>query len=74
MPFYQLNGKHICALAAFEEHVALNPFAPASVFVDPIGKLEGSGKTSRMFKVRTASDIDSASIPRWLNAAVAANS
>ncbi len=74
VPVYQLNGKNICALAAFKEHVALNLFAPASVFIDPNKKLEGSGKTSRMRKVRTAGDIDSASIQRWLKAAVAANS
>jgi hypothetical protein len=73
IPIYALNGKNICALAAFKEHVAINFFAPPSVLVDPGKKLEGSGKSSRLLKVRTASEIDSASILRWLKAAVAAN-
>lgn len=72
VPFYQRNGKNICALASFKDHVAINFFAPPSVLVDPGKKLEGSGKGSRMLKVRTAGDIDSASILRWLKAAVAA--
>ena len=73
VPFYQLNGKSICALASFKDHVGLNFFAPPSAFVDPSKKLEGSGKANRMLKVRSAGDIDSASILRWLKAVVAAN-
>ncbi len=73
VPFYQLNGKNICALASFKDHVAINFFAPPSAFVDPEKKLEGSGKGNRMLKVRSAGDIDSASILRWLKAVVAAN-
>ena len=74
VPFYQLNGKNVCSLAAFKEHVGINFFASPTVLVDPKKKLEGGGKTMRMLKVRTASDIDSASILRWLKATVAANS
>jgi len=73
VPFYQVNGKNICALASFKDHVGINFFAPPSVFVDPGKKLEGSGKGNRMLKVRTAADVDSASILRWLKAVVAAN-
>ena len=36
-------------------------------------RAESGGKTMRMLKVRTAADIDSASILRWLKATVAAN-
>jgi hypothetical protein len=72
VPFYQLNGKNVCSLAAFKEHVGINFFASPTVLVDPNKKLEGGGKTMRMLKVRTASDIDSASILRWLKATVAA--
>ena len=72
VPIYQLNGKNICALASFKDHVAINIFAPPRVLVDPKHKLEGGGKTSRLLKVRTAGDIDAASISRWLKAAVAA--
>ena len=72
VPIYAQNGKQVCALASFKEFVAINFFAPPKLLVDPGKKLEGSGKTSRMLKVRTATDIDSASILRWLKAAVAA--
>ena len=69
VPFYQKHGKNVCALAAFKDHVAINFFASPDVLVDPDRKLEGSGKSNRMLKVRTAKDIDSASIRRWLRAA-----
>jgi len=69
---YAVNGKNVCALAAFKDHVAINFFAPSHVFVDPGKKLEGAGKTSRLLKVRAAADIDAAGIQRWLKAAVKA--
>jgi len=72
VPFYQRNGKSVCSLAAFKDFVGINFFASPSVLVDPGKKLEGGGKTMRMLKVRTASDIDSVSIARWLKATVAA--
>ena len=74
VPIYAQNGRNICALATFKDHVGLNFFAAPSALVDPKKKLEGEGKTSRMLKVRTAADIDAPSITRWLKAAVAANS
>jgi len=73
VPIYARNGKNICALASFKENVAINFFAPPNVLVDPGKKLEGGGTSSRMLKVRTTGDIDSAAILRWLKAAVAAN-
>lgn len=74
VPFYTgRNGKSICALAAFKETVAINFFAPPEVLVDPRKRLEGAGKKNRMLKVASAADLDSASILRWLKAAVAAN-
>jgi hypothetical protein len=73
VPFYQLKGKNICALASFKDHVAINFFAPPNAFVDPGKKLEGSGKGNRTLKVRSSGDVDSASILRWLKAVVAAN-
>ena len=69
VPFYQRNGKDVCALAAFKDHVAINFFASPSALADPSKKLEGGGKSSRMLKVRSAGDIDAASIQRWLKAA-----
>ena len=75
VPFYAVkNGKSICALAAFKDHVAINFFAPPTALADPGKKLEGSGRGNRMLKVSTAADIDSPSIQRWLKAAVAASS
>ena len=73
VPFYQRNGKNVCSLAAFKDFVGINFLASPSVLVDPKKQLEGGGKTMRMLKVRSASDIDSASIVRWLKAVVAAN-
>jgi hypothetical protein len=71
VPFYQRNGKNVCALASFKDHVGINFFASPSALPDPHKKLEGSGKSNRMLKVRNAGDIDSASITRWLKAAAA---
>jgi hypothetical protein len=69
VPFYQRYGKDVCALAAFKDHVAINFFATPSALSDPGKKLEGGGKSSRMLKVRSADDIDAASIQRWLKVA-----
>ena len=74
VPIYAQNGRNICALATFKDHVGLNFFAPPGALADPKKRLEGEGKTTRMLKVRTAADIDGPSITRWLKAAVAANS
>jgi hypothetical protein len=73
VPFYQKDGKNVCSIAAFKEHVGINFFAPPHVLVDPGKKLEGGGKGMRMLKVRRPEDIDSASIQRWLKATVAAS-
>lgn len=74
VPFYQLNGKNVCSLAAFKEHVGITFFASPTVLVDPGKKLEGESKGMRMLKVRRGEDIDSTSITRWLKATVAASS
>jgi hypothetical protein len=74
VPIYAQNGKNVCALATFKDHIGLNFFAPPSALADPKKKLEGEGKTSRMLKVRSAADIDGPSITRWVRVAVAANS
>lgn len=73
VPIYARKGKNVCALACFKDHVAINFFAPPAALADAKKKLEGSGKTSRLYKVRAAGDIDGASVTRWLKAAVAAN-
>src|SRR5438067_11390541 len=72
VPFYQVNGKNVCALASFKEHVGINFFAPPAALADPGKKLEGSGKSNRMLKVRNTADLDKAAIRRWLKAAATA--
>ena len=74
VPIYQVNGRNVCSIAAFKEHVGINFFASPDDLLDPGKKLEGGGKSMRMLKVRSAQDIDSAGIRRWLKAAVAASS
>lgn len=69
VPVYQRNGKNVCALAVFKDCVAINFFASPSALVDPAKKLEGGGASQRMLKVRSANDIDAASILRWVKAA-----
>jgi hypothetical protein len=69
VPIYQVEGRNVCALASFKDHVGINFFAPPTVLADPGKRLEGSGKTSRMLKVRKAADIDKPGIRRWLRAA-----
>src|SRR5207245_10478228 len=70
VPIYAQNGRNICALATFKDHVGLNFFAAPRALVDPKKKLEGEGKTSRMLKERTDADIDAPIITRWLKRAV----
>ena len=73
VPVYQVNGRNVCSIAAFKEHVGINFFASPDVLVDPGKRLEGGGKSMRMLKVRSAKDIDSAGIRRWLKAAAASS-
>lgn len=72
MPFYEKDGS-LCSLAVFKSYVSLHIFAPPEALADPKGRLEGSGKSMRHLKVRTASDIDGASIQRWLKATAKRN-
>ncbi len=74
VPFYQVGGKNVCALASFKEFIGITFFAGPTALSDPGRKLEGEGKTQRMYKMRTAKDIDAARISRWLKATVAAGS
>ena len=72
VPFYATNGKQVCSLAAFKDFVGINFLASPDVLPDPQKKLEGSGKTMRMYKVRAGKDIDEAAVQRWLKATVSA--
>ena len=70
MPMFSL-GRDFCSLAAFKQHVSIVFFNVGTSLPDPDGVLEGSGKTARHLKVRSAADLDEAQIRRWL--ATAAN-
>ncbi|MFY0523586.1 DUF1801 domain-containing protein [Archangium gephyra] len=73
MPYYELKGG-FCALYTSTTYAALSIMAPPEKLDDPEGKLEGTGKTMRHLKVRSAADLDEASILRWVKAAVAHHS
>ncbi|WP_164020817.1 DUF1801 domain-containing protein [Pyxidicoccus trucidator] len=73
MPYFELKGG-FCALYTSTTYAALSIMAPPEKLDDPEGKLEGTGKTMRHLKVRSAADIDEASILRWVKAAVAHHS
>jgi len=68
MPVYELKGG-FCSLYASTTYAALNLTAPPDAFADPEGRLEGTGKTMRHLKVRTAADLDEARIVRWVKTA-----
>jgi hypothetical protein len=71
-PFYTLDGKLLCAMGTLKNEVALSIYAPSEVFDDPRAQLQGRSATYRVLKVRDGSEIDAASVRRWLKAAVAA--
>jgi hypothetical protein len=73
MPYYELKGG-FCALYTSNTYAALNIMAPPEKLADPEGRLEGKGKTMRHLKVRSAADIDEASILRWVKTAAAHHS
>src|SRR2546422_10804701 len=58
VPIYARNGRNICALATFKDHIGLNFFAPPSALADPKKRLGGGGKTRRMPKGRAAAGLD----------------
>lgn len=70
MPYYELK-RGFCSLYTAPSYVGLNIMAPPEKLDDPEGRLEGTGKTMRHLKVRSATDLDEARILRWLEIAVA---
>ncbi len=71
MPFFTIDGEHLCALAGFKAHVNLILAGPPGTFVDPKGLLEGDGKTGRHLKLRKLEELPRAEVKRWLAAALA---
>ena len=69
MPFYQLDGQTMCALAGFKAHVNLILSGPPEAFADPDGRLDGDGETGRHLKLRSLDDLPRAAVQRWLKIA-----
>lgn len=70
VPVYTSNGKNICAIAGFKEHVMINFFVPPAALSDPKKRLDRA-KTMTSLRLRTASEIDPPAITKWVKAAAA---
>jgi hypothetical protein len=70
MPFYQVGGNTVCALAGFKAHVNLILPGPPGTYADPDGLLEGDGKTGKHLKVRRLDELPRAAVRGWLRTAV----
>src|SRR5215471_10523050 len=66
MPFYEIGGHTLCALAGFKAHVNLILPGPPCTYADPEGILEGEGKTGRHLKVRSLGELPRAAVRGWL--------
>ena len=66
MPFYELAGEIVCALAGFKGHVNLILPGPPGTYADPGGLLEGEGKTGRHLKVRSLDELPRDAVRAWL--------
>jgi hypothetical protein len=69
MPFFEIGGETICALAGFKAHVNLILPGPPGTYSDPDGRLEGEGKTGRHLKLRAGDEIPAAAVRGWLRVA-----
>ncbi len=65
-PFYALNGAMMCALGAHQAHVNLILVGAPDAFVDPEGRLSGSGSGSRHLKLTSMDDFPRERIRQWL--------
>ena len=72
MPFFELDGKMICALGAHKAHVNLLLSGPPGTFTDPDGLLEGDGKTGRRLVLTKPEEIPVAKVKTWLREGVTA--
>jgi hypothetical protein len=71
MPFFELDGETLCALAGFKAHVNLILPGVSGTYSDPDTLLEGTGKTGCHLKVRSLDELPRAAIRGWLRTAVA---
>jgi hypothetical protein len=70
MPHYEKNGM-VCAIRCTKAYAALQLSKDAVTLPDPDGLLEGSGKSMRHVKVRTAADIREQVLSDWIRLLVA---
>jgi hypothetical protein len=70
MPFYEIDGRTVCAVASFKAHVNLILPGPPGTYPDPDGRLEGDGKTGRHLKLRSLDDLPRGPLGGWLRTAV----
>lgn len=71
MPFYEVNGKMVCAFGAHKAHVNLILSGPPGAFADPDKRLSGGGKTGRHLKLVSVADVPKNSVQAWLRMAAA---
>lgn len=69
MPFYELNGKMMCALGAHKAHVNLILSGPADAFADPDGLLTGESKLGRHMKLTSLEELPRARVKSWVQTA-----
>jgi hypothetical protein len=69
MPFFMIGKEIVCALAGFKAHVNLILPGPPGTFADPVGRLEGDGKTGKHLKLRALDDLPRAAVRDWLRVA-----
>jgi hypothetical protein len=71
MPFYEVDGNVLCALAGFKAHVNLILPGPPGTYADPEGRLEGGGTTGKHIKLRSLDELPREAIRGWLRTAAA---
>jgi hypothetical protein len=69
MPFYEINGETVCAIAGHKSHVNLILAGPPGTFADPDGLLSGEGKTGRHLKLTSLEQLPKKSVRAWLKTA-----
>jgi hypothetical protein len=71
MPFYELGGNMMCAIAAFKAHVNLILPGPPGTYADPDGLLDGGSSLGKHLKLRSIDDLREKTIKGWLRTAAA---
>lgn len=70
MPFYELDGKMMCALGAHKAHVNLILTGPPTAYADEDGLLTGESQLGRHLKLTAIEQLPRAKVKAWLATAV----